>query len=1155
MSTLGNSFEESVALMVGAGEQMPNQSGKIARGLRSIGLEISKQAKTSSTLATGYNGVTVALKDQDGSLRSTYDILSDLYLTWQKMTDAQKSALGISVAGKTQYEVFAATMNGFNNVLDAYDTAMVSAGSATQENSKYMESLEAKTQLVKKSWNDLITKTLNSNSVSNVLDMASGFLKLASNMDSIIPLLGIFLSMPITKTLGAIVSGIKNVITALVQGTITIQTVTGGIGLLLTAISAVVTGFEAYKASQRQAMKDASQAAQTTLTQVSALRDLKTEYENILDSTDDESTKSKNLTELKKKLVEQYGFEKDAIDKVTTSRKDGILAIQQETQAQITAGIADIADEYNKANQKLNESQRTVIGMNVSPLDSAVNSLKQYGLAVEENADGTQTLAIEASNLDQQYTQLTSALAYLQTKQDKGIELTDGEEQAYGYLSSQLETMKTDYDSWTSVRDSYNALQAQSVINSNLESTALVDSAESFAKYKESLLEANNRNKEFNEALSLAIDSLFPEYSSSMENINVSTEDFEDSEESLGNQVDTAKAQFEALNNALNDYQNYNGLTQSSIEALISTFPGLLDGLYNEDGSLTAVGKSALSSSDNFWNFIIAQKQAAITAAQTNFENLKSELKTVGDEAYSAAQNLVLLKSISSTKKTIDEAQADLQKLTSLKSLYSKSSSSGGSSRKSSGSSTSSSATKKDPIAEQSKAFKEQIDILEHKLFLQEQIEGTEQAQISIQKQIQKELNQQANWFRSKGLSNNSEYIRDLQKQWWQYADSIAKINTQIQENIREEQTKTLEAIKDIYDRHKTDMETSVNYLSSIIQKEIGVLEKRKETIESKAQAEIDVLNAENEAIDEQITLQEKLSNLAAAKAKRKFVYKDGSFQYVQDIDAISAAQSDLDAYNREQKLKEATQQIEEDRDRQINAIDKIITQWQNYEESFTSVVDDYSTEQDRLIAEQILGNSLEKQNWDERLQNARAFASEYKNALAALNQSESSLSTISSGGSLTDSEIRKMMAYNSAAWHTAATQADKDALHEANKQLNSMLGNQGSFDTSSGKWEYATGTTNARGGLSLVGEQGAEMRVLNSGDGIIPSKLTSNLMSLGQYSPLQWFSQLKGNVSKAMSSGTNISVANITLPNVSNAQEFISGLKNLAYQYSTQRV
>ena len=42
----------------------------------------------------------MALKDQDNKLRSTYDVLSDLYPIWQKMSDAQKSALGISIAGK-----------------------------------------------------------------------------------------------------------------------------------------------------------------------------------------------------------------------------------------------------------------------------------------------------------------------------------------------------------------------------------------------------------------------------------------------------------------------------------------------------------------------------------------------------------------------------------------------------------------------------------------------------------------------------------------------------------------------------------------------------------------------------------------------------------------------------------------------------------------------------------------------------------------------------------------------------------------------------------------------------------------------------------------------------------------------------------------------
>jgi hypothetical protein len=101
----------------------------------------------------------------------------------------------------------------------------------------------------------------------------------------------------------------------------------------------------------------------------------------------------------------------------------------------------------------------------------------------------------------------------------------------------------------------------------------------------------------------------------------------------------------------------------------------------------------------------------------------------------------------------------------------------------------------------------------------------------------------------------------------------------------------------------------------------------------------------------------------------------------------------------------------------------------------------------------------------------------------------------------------------------------------------------------------YASGTTNASKGIHKVGENGAELRLLNSGDGIIPAKATSNLMQLGQYSPTQWFSQLKGEATgTGYGNSTSLSVANVTLPNVSNAQEFVTGLKNLAVQYSTQR-
>lgn len=49
----------------------------------------------------------------------------------------------------------------------------------------------------------------------------------------------------------------------------------------------------------------------------------------------------------------------------------------------------------------------------------------------------------------------------------------------------------------------------------------------------------------------------------------------------------------------------------------------------------------------------------------------------------------------------------------------------------------------------------------------------------------------------------------------------------------------------------------------------------------------------------------------------------------------------------------------------------------------------------------------------------------------------------------------------------------------------------------------YASGTLSASGGMSLVGENGPELRVVNSGDGIIPAEITKKSMGLGQL--LSW--------------------------------------------------
>ena len=97
----------------------------------------------------------------------------------------------------------------------------------------------------------------------------------------------------------------------------------------------------------------------------------------------------------------------------------------------------------------------------------------------------------------------------------------------------------------------------------------------------------------------------------------------------------------------------------------------------------------------------------------------------------------------------------------------------------------------------------------------------------------------------------------------------------------------------------------------------------------------------------------------------------------------------------------------------------------------------------------------------------------------------------------------------------------------------------------------YARGTTKASGGLSVVGENGPELRVLNQGDGILPNSITDNLWRWGSMTPKDMLSSL---AQRVQNWAQTLNISNVTLPNVRDAQSFVSGLRELAQQYVTRR-
>ena len=179
MATMGNTFEQAIAIQIPALEQMPNQAGKIARGLKSIGAELTKIADETGILQTSLGAI--KLKEANGELRSTFDIMKDLYPLWTRMNEAEKTRIGLLVGGKNQLDVFTASMNNFNRAIEAQEVALTSSGSALKENDRYMQGIEARLNLLKAEFADFASKTINSDLTKSLISLSTLLLKLANS--------------------------------------------------------------------------------------------------------------------------------------------------------------------------------------------------------------------------------------------------------------------------------------------------------------------------------------------------------------------------------------------------------------------------------------------------------------------------------------------------------------------------------------------------------------------------------------------------------------------------------------------------------------------------------------------------------------------------------------------------------------------------------------------------------------------------------------------------------------------------------------------------------------------------------------------------------------------------------------------------------------
>lgn len=114
------------------------------------------------------------------------------------------------------------------------------------------------------------------------------------------------------------------------------------------AINGIITLITKLVNAEQEAKQQAVENAKAYENQKTELESLKQKYIEIMDSEESESVKAEKLDSIKKTLAETYGLEKEALDKLNKSRKEGLDLLDDEVQKNAQGVINKNQDKYNQ---------------------------------------------------------------------------------------------------------------------------------------------------------------------------------------------------------------------------------------------------------------------------------------------------------------------------------------------------------------------------------------------------------------------------------------------------------------------------------------------------------------------------------------------------------------------------------------------------------------------------------------------------------------------------------------------------------------------------------------------------------------------------------------------------------------------------------------
>lgn len=1157
---------------------MTGQAGKVARGLRTIGANISQLAQGSKELEIQVNGATksVQLWNEAGTdMLDTYQVLQQISVYWKDMTNAEKASLAIDLAKKTQMDTFLAVMGNFGDAEKAYVTALKSEGSALKENAAYMESIEAHQAKLKAEWENLVLSQPFEDLEKTLLNLATLLLKFANSDlgQTIVQLLAVqAATMIAVKAFLALKTAVAGShLAAFISMMVEVATTEG---LATAATTGLTIALEAcplfWGAAVATGVFLIVKALKSMTVYIEEQIEVLSEYNDAVKKTTDECDSLKQKIQDTQEAIEKLNEKRleltDPEDiKNLQSEKEELKEQEALLKSQLALKEAQLQADKNRAQQQADVTRKTqveYVTTNTNP-DS-------YNFGGEERKSGKLHEALDA--------EITNTARYR-------AELSALEQEMSKYTQAEIEAggkAKETADKLEEVKGKY--LDAQDVMNQH--ASMLLEIKEAYGKLnpeEDAVMEKWERYVGISDEVENSNDKIRESVNGIME-VYGELDEIPDAFSSFVETAQGMQSAYETLNKAAEEYNKNGSISAATLKKLAKLNPqyanqlqlingqmevsnGLLQQDFNTQKELAiirinttkwlkiqAACQEVVNKYTKEAGTAAEESKPQITELSNAYNKLYIEARKAGDGVQYARNKI---KGVEGAEDELDAkiaaieewatSEADAINAIELGAVESSKSAAGAS---------------KDAWVE---AFEEEQRLLKHSLEMNE---------ITEYEYYQKLIDLNEKYF-GEISGKHQKYIKEYQENEEEIYKGLKsvydKVASYLKEAIEQGYEDAINALKKeekrVLDEIKAQIEALKDEKKKVLQDitdQINSLKKKKDKVQDYWNSQIDKIKESNEQLQKQNELLEKQQALQRAKAQKVMVMKGGKFQLSENESVVAQAEQNLAQYEDQLSYEQQIEEMEKIRDAQVKTIEDRIENLEEYKDYMEDYYDsqiealeeyrdqverEYEAQIDALqeqldtfkrgaeqqkkieearLAARVLGINQEADLFQISLENAQKYVDAYNTIMESLGHGGKGTSVdveftkATASGIPTDFNFESIKAHSSG---TAFVDANEVALVGESPNTELVLGSN---------------VNRSLGGGTLMN--------LRQGSGVVNAESTATLAGLlnGITRPNQ-----VANHNKSMQQ--NFTFGNITLPNVTDADSFVNTLSTKFNTYSIQ--